>query len=57
MNKISWSKARNACATEDLFRVASPILKVMNFLTNTYEKIAIQIVAKKGARFYNGLHT
>jgi hypothetical protein len=23
---------------KDLFRVASPILKVMNFVTNTYEK-------------------
>lgn len=49
--KIVWSKARNACAKEDLFRVASPILNLMNFLTNTYEKFAFKSFRKKALDF------
>ncbi len=49
--QIDWSKARDACAKQDLFRVASPILKVMNFLTNTYEKIDVKSLRKKALDF------
>ncbi len=50
-DQIDWSKARNTCAPQDLFRVASPILKVMNFVTNTYEKVAIKSLRKKALNF------
>ena len=49
--QIDWAKARNACAAPDLYHRASPLLKVLNALTNTYEKIAPRFLRKKATDF------
>ena len=50
-DKINWINARNECAKTDLFRTPSPFLKVLNGITNFYEKIVIQPLRKKASNF------
>jgi lanosterol synthase len=48
---INWAKARNACAESDVFRHSKPLLKVLNGLTNIYEKLAPKFLRKKALNF------
>lgn len=48
---INWKKARRQCCPKDLYRKASPVLKVMNFVTNTYEKIHSKKLRKNALDF------
>lgn len=45
--EINWSKAKDDCAATDVFRIASPLLKVLNSFTSFYEKIAVKSIRKK----------
>ena len=49
--QINWSKARNSCCEKDVFRKSSWLMKWMNKLTNTYEKIAIPYFRKKSTDY------
>ena len=48
---INWVKARSECAAVDLYHHPSPLLKVLNAFTNTYEKIAPARIRKKATDF------
>ena len=49
--QIDWKKARNSCSPKDLYRKASPVLKIMNFVTNSYEKFYSKKLRKKALDF------
>ncbi|MFN8286486.1 MAG: terpene cyclase/mutase family protein [Chitinophagales bacterium] len=49
--QIDWKEARNKCAEPDLYWPQKPLLKFLNFFTNTYEKIHINYFRKKAIDF------
>lgn len=44
---IDWPKQRNAVCEKDCYTTLSPVLKWMNFVTNSYEKIKCSWLRKK----------
>jgi lanosterol synthase len=44
---INWPKQRNTVCGKDAYTIPSPVLKWMNFFTNTYEKILNPWLRKK----------
>ncbi len=50
-DEINWTAARDRCARPDLYYPPRALLKVLNFFTNTYEKIAPQGLRKKALQF------
>jgi squalene/oxidosqualene cyclase-like protein len=48
---IDWAKARNECSSTDLYHQPSFLLKALNFLTNSYEKIRVPAFRKKSISF------
>lgn len=49
--KINWSKARNTCCEKDVYHRSGLLMKVMNNLTNFYEKIRIPFLRKKATDY------
>ncbi len=50
-SEIDWSKKRDEVCTKDSYTVQSPVLKWMNFFTNTYEKFHFSWFRKKTLTF------
>lgn len=48
---INWGEARNQCCATDLYATPAPLLKYLNFATNTYEHIHIPALRKKALSF------
>lgn len=49
--KINWKKQRDNCAETDMYTNQTKWLKVMNWFTNSYEKIAPQFIRKKALNY------
>ena len=50
-SEIDWTKKRDEVCTKDSYTVQSPVLKWMNFFTNTYEKFYFSWLRKKTLAF------
>lgn len=50
-NNINWSEARDQCCAADLYATPAPLLKYLNLITNTYEKIQIPALRTKALNF------
>ncbi len=44
---IDWPAQRDAVCKHDIYTIQSPVLKVMNFITNTYEKFKPEWLRKR----------
>ncbi len=44
---IDWAKHRDTVCKEDIYTIPSPVLKVMNWFTNSYEKIKCKWLRNK----------
>lgn len=49
--QIDWIKARSYCSSPDLYHQASPLLKMLNAFTNTYEKMAQPFFRRKATGY------
>lgn len=49
--EIDWVMARDRVAKADLYYPTKPLLKVLNFFTNTYEKFALKGLRQKALQF------
>ncbi len=50
-NSIDWAKKRDHCADTDMYTNQTGWLKIMNWFTNTYEKIAPKFLRKKALKY------
>lgn len=50
-SSINWSEARDQCCAADLYATPAPLLKYLNFITNTYEKVQVPALRKKALSF------
>ncbi len=39
--KINWEESRNSCAATDQYTTPTPLLRILNLCTNTYEKLSL----------------
>ncbi|NOR81063.1 MAG: hypothetical protein GQ529_09575, partial [Methyloprofundus sp.] len=50
-DSINWAKQRDRVCEKDCYTIQSPVLKWMNFFTNTYEKIRPQWLRTKASDY------
>ncbi len=48
---IDWPKQRDRVCHTDIYTIQSPVLKIMNFMTNGYEKCKITVLRNKAMQF------
>lgn len=48
---IDWPKQRDSVCKEDIYTIQSPVLKVMNLITNGYEKFKCRWLRKKALAY------